>query len=148
MYKKFGGVQIEDVVVYAKDYLAKNPDVKIFVGTDSSVLRSGTLYATAICFYHPGNGAHVVFERKRKEKCKDLFTRLWNETMLSLEVALSLRDAGIEVTVDLDINPDLTYKSNQAHDAAVGLMKGYQFNVRTKPEAFAATCAADLLCKD
>jgi predicted RNase H-related nuclease YkuK (DUF458 family) len=148
MFKKFGGQKIEDVSLYVKEYLQKYPGVKVYIGTDSVQLRSATNYATAICLWHVGNGAHVIFQRQRLEKTKDLFTRLWIETELSLKVANELRDSiGVESVVDLDINPSEKYKSNMAHDAAMGMVKGYGFEVRTKPDAWAASCAADLLCK-
>lgn len=51
------------------------------------------------------------------------------------------------ITCDLDINPDKMYKSSMVHDVGVGTLKGNGFRTRTKPTAWAASCAADLLCK-
>lgn len=51
------------------------------------------------------------------------------------------------VFVDLDFNPSENHKSNIVHDAGVGTLKGHGFRVRTKPTAWAASCAADLVCK-
>ncbi len=148
MFKKFGGEKIEDVSLYVREYLTKHPNVTVFVGTDSVQLRSATMYATALCFWHNGHGVHVVFERNRLPKTKDLFTRLWTETEMSLKLANELKEkCGVDSVVDLDINPNEKYKSNVAHDAAVGMIKGYGFEVRTKPNAWAASVAADLLCK-
>jgi hypothetical protein len=148
MFKKFGGEHIEDIGLYTKKYLEKNPDVKLYIGTDSIQLRYSTLYATALCFWHNGNGVHVVFSRTKTLKVKDLYTRLWSEVEMSLELANQLKNNHqIEATVDLDINSNKKYKSFIAHDAAVGMIKGYGFVVRTKPDAWAASAAADLLCK-
>ena len=148
MFKKFGGEHIEDIGLYTKKYLEENPDVKLYIGTDSIQLRYSTLYATALCFWHSGNGVHVVFSRTKTLKVKDLYTRLWAEVEMSLELANQLKNNHqIEATVDLDINSNKKYKSFIAHDAAVGMIKGYGFVVRTKPDAWAASAAADLLCK-
>jgi len=148
MFKKFGGQKIQDVSLYVKEYLEKYPDVKVYIGTDSVQMRLATTYATAICLWHIGNGAHVIFERQRLEKTRDLFTRLWKETEISIKIANKLRDSiGVESIIDLDINPSEKYKSNMAHDAAMGMVKGYGFEARSKPDAWAATCAADLLCR-
>jgi predicted RNase H-related nuclease YkuK (DUF458 family) len=147
MYKKFGNESIDDICLYAKNYLEKYPDVIVYVGTDSKQLRWITLYATTLCFLHPGKGVHIVFERQKIDKVKDLFTRLWIETELSVKLALNLREHGIESTIDLDINPSVKYKSNMAHDASIGFVKSHMFVARTKPDAWAASCAADLLCK-
>jgi hypothetical protein len=71
-----------------------------------------------------------------------------SEVEMSLELANQLKNNHqIEATVDLDINSNKKYKSFIAHDAAVGMIKGYGFVVRTKPDAWAASAAADLLCK-
>ena len=51
------------------------------------------------------------------------------------------------VDIDLDFNPNKKWGSNVVHDSAVGMLKGCGFRVRTKPRAWAASCAADLLCK-
>ena len=51
------------------------------------------------------------------------------------------------ITCDLDLNPSHMHKSNMVHDAGIGVIKGSGFRVRTKPNAWVATCAADLLCK-
>jgi predicted RNase H-related nuclease YkuK (DUF458 family) len=176
-YKKFGGELIGDLGEYARNYISKNPDVVLCVGTDSKQLRKRTLYATAICFQHPGKGVHVVFKRENFPKIRDMFTRLWKEGELSLAVSEYLegelkgvynrkltnpeRDRGLELVsgmkladIHLDFNPSKNHKSNMVYEAAVGMIKGYGYRVYTKqdpesdvPNAWGATCAADLLCK-
>lgn len=51
------------------------------------------------------------------------------------------------ITCDLDINSDKMYKSSMVHDVGIGTLKGNGFRTRSKPNAWAASCAADLLCK-
>jgi predicted RNase H-related nuclease YkuK (DUF458 family) len=51
------------------------------------------------------------------------------------------------ITCDLDINPDKMYKSNIVHDVGIGTLKGSGFRTRSKPNSWAASCAADLLVK-
>ena len=201
-FKLFGGKIIEDVGQYAIDYIKKNAvdhsEIIIYIGTDSKQLRKHTMYATAIAFYHVGKGAHIIFNRTKIPKVKDLFTRLYNEVEMTRRTAEALNkdlvgnyhfrwtDANIWVevggykvesmknadkengtnllgelvkkynddlkhqkliTCDLDLNPSKMHKSNMVHDAGVGALKGNGFRVRTKPNAWCATCAADLLCK-
>ena len=87
-WKQFGGFQIEDLGDYCRDYVSKNKDLRIYVGTDSSQKRRYTLYATTVCFVHERAGAHVIFKRDRIPKIArhDLFNRLWKEVELSFEV--------------------------------------------------------------
>ena len=51
------------------------------------------------------------------------------------------------ITCDIDINPDKMYKSNMVHGIGIGTLKGSGFRTRSKPNAIAASGAADLLCK-
>lgn len=184
-FKLFGGNQIKNVGEYILDYVAKYPEIMIFVGTDSVQLRKNTLYATAIVLYHPGNGAHVIFKRHILPKIKDLYTRLWNEVEYTKKVAgflnknlegkykfiwtkdtlrqyknmnrmpsdHELNEANEKlkfeklIFVDLDFNSSENHKSYIVHDAAVNLFKSLGYRVRTKPKAWAASCAADLVCK-
>jgi len=156
-FKLFGGHVIPDLATYVKDYVTKYPDVEVYVGTDSSQLRKQTIYATVIAFRHPSNGVHIIFNRERLPKMKVLFERLWKEVEFSLEVAEQVNAILSEVrtcdpgkrllTVDLDLNPSHNHKSNMVHDSGVGTIKGYGYVVRTKPDSWAASCAADLLCK-
>lgn len=55
------------------------------------------------------------------------------------------------IDIDIDVNPiagsNEKNLSNKICRSAVGMLEGYGYRVRTKPFAFAATAAADLLCK-
>jgi predicted RNase H-related nuclease YkuK (DUF458 family) len=51
------------------------------------------------------------------------------------------------ITCDLDLNPSQMFKSSMVHDTGVGVLKGNGFRVRTKPDSWVASCAADLLCR-
>ena len=88
------------------------------------------------------------------------YTFEWNKdtlreykNMLRMPSDDELREANIKlqseklIFVDLDFNPSENHKSNVVHDAGVGTLKGLGYRVRTKPTAYAATCAADLVCK-
>jgi predicted RNase H-related nuclease YkuK (DUF458 family) len=195
-FKLFGGNILEDLGQYARDYINSSGDdhsqIIVYVGTDSKQLRHSTLYATAIAFYHIGGGAHIVFRRVNIPKVRDMFTRLYNEVEMTMEVSEYLHkeleghynfewnedniwmeiggdraqrlrgntelkriidglnsDLQHQKTVicDLDLNPSKNHKSNMVYDAGVGTIKGNGFRVRTKPHAWVASCAADLLCK-
>lgn len=156
-FKIFGGTPIEDVGKYAKDYLSKHENVTVYVGTDSNPRTMW--FATVVLFYHKGAGGHYILrkfkpseeERKQMRDKFNLFSRLYYEANASLEVATYLEEtlAGFPkngrsiVTVNLDINPSMDEESHVAFSAAVGLLKGMNFEFRTKPNAYAASSAAD-----
>ena len=65
-----------------------------------------------------------------------MWTRLWMECEKSVEVALYLREHGIEIdTIDLDYNIDPAKKSNKLVKAAVGYVNGFGFKARYKPDS-------------
>ena len=171
---KTDGTIIEDVAQYVKDYFAEKnrigkgfDEFEIFIGTDSQRVRRGrlTLYASVICLYTVGKGAHIIYAktkrndiaptaRKNKRGAKrpadgGLFYRLQWEVEYSMQVANYLNrnnvfaECGIgQIHFDIAINPE--FDSNIAYTYAVGYAKSAGYNARTKPEAIAASYAADM----
>lgn len=107
----------------------------------------------------------------RRVKVRDLWSKLWREVELAkalgdyleVELAGSYRRFTPEevvkeghkphqtnlVDIDLDLNPEPgkagRNKSNSVHDAGVQYIVGSGFRVRTKPHAWSASCAADMI---
>ena len=71
------------------------------------------------------------------------------ETSDSVEVAEKMREAGIKRPkwIDIDLNPDPRYKSNEVFRQAVGLVEGMGYQCRFKTLGPIATYAADHLVK-
>jgi len=148
-FRLYSGELINDLGEYIKNYIEQNPDVLIYIGTDS-VDRKQTIYVTTICFRHPHAGAHVIYKREREIKSPDLFTKLWREVEKSSEVGNYVKDYifnGTHLTIDLDLSPLPRNASNITHDAARGYMIAQGFKVRSKPQAWSATRAADHLLR-
>ena len=115
-FRKVDGTVIDDVAQYVKDYFnAKRTnnftdEFEIFIGTDSQRVRRGrlTLYATVICLYTVGKGAHIIYTRTKRDdigptqkkikgrKGSDpmLFRRLEWEVTYSMQVADYLKENG------------------------------------------------------
>ena len=90
------------------------------------------------------HGCHVIYKKEVLPEIKDIWTRLWKECEKAVEVALYLKEHGIEIdTIDLDYNIDPTKKSNKLVKAAVGYVIGYGFKARYKPELLPGVYAAD-----
>jgi predicted RNase H-related nuclease YkuK (DUF458 family) len=146
-FQDFDGNEIDDIVSYVKEYTSGD-DFEVFVGTDSQVYSDHTKYVTAVCMYNGDRGAHVVYSRDRIYRDeRELFNRLWEEAEATINVAGELsEEIGIgNVVMHFDINPSEEYRSNIAHEAAVGLAKSSGFSFDVKPRAWAASCAADHL---
>jgi predicted RNase H-related nuclease YkuK (DUF458 family) len=134
-----------ELAEYVKEYLHKHRGykVQIYLGCDSQN-RKETVYATTLVFHIASAGCHVIYKKDKKPMIKDIWTRLWGEVERSIEVALYLREHGIEVsTIDLDYNEDPLYGSNKLVAAAVGYVESLGFKGRIKPDLLPAICAAD-----
>jgi len=154
-FKKSSGEKIPDIVEYVKDYVKTHQNIDVMVGTDSQTKGARTVFSTVIAMYdhgdgEHGHGAHCIFNRwstprYRKEQ---RFDRLIKETEESINTAKKLRDAGIKVAfVDIDINPDPKYKSNEAFNAAYGWVTGEGFECRWKTLGPLITSFADWMVK-
>ena len=173
-FRKIGGANIDDVAQYIKDYFkAKREELlgdefEIFIGTDSQRVRRGrlTLYATVICLYTVGKGAHIIYTRTKRDdigptsrkvggrKGSDpmLFQRLWWEVDYTTQVANYLKDNGVFIghgvaQVHLDISANPENKSNAVYKSAVGYVESMGYSARVKPNSVAASYAADFMVR-
>lgn len=145
-----------ELISYVKDYIGKNPETEILIGTDSQNRKRETVYAIVIGLYRPGKGAHVLYTRFTTPRVRitENATRLLNEVWFSVEIAEQIKnDIGIKAKwIDIDINADVKFKSNIALSNALGLVKGMGYEVRHKNSiniggAPMMTYAADHLVK-
>ena len=173
-FRKYGDEVIEDIVEYIKDKVKEGDDVRVVVGCDSQQRRSYTLYALTIMLYDEirHRGAHIVFMKIRTKKERDIFTRLMNESLYSLDLANWLDSKltdGIylkpkfktneydgsyptrKVEIHVDVNPeygkDKRNKSHVVYSSVMGMLCGSGFSVKSKPSSFAASSAADSLLR-
>ncbi len=135
-------------------------DVVIMVGADS--LPPNRVSATivgVVAIYLVGHGAHVIYTKRKfaANQTRNVAARLWKEVELAVEIAQELRVdelqkllpnlSSLEVNVQLDFNEDEKYPSGKLKESAVGYVKAFGYNCDIKPFAFAATYAADKICR-
>jgi len=147
--------------------LNKRMILKVSVGTDSqkSSGKGNYKFATVILITTSedlgggvivGRGAMVISgiyynQFKARGNDKELVNeRMVYEVGKSVEVAyeiaplLDLYDIPLEIHAD--INPDPIHDSNKALQHAIGYILGMGYSFKIKPEAFAASNAADRKC--
>jgi len=148
-YKKLYGKEELELVPYVKDYLESNEGVEILIGCDSQNQGEKTTYAIVVALYRNGKGAHVLYKKWKTEREYTRSIRLLNEVWYAVETAEEMREAGIPKPkwIDIDLNPDPIYKSNEVFRQAVGLVEGMGYEVRYKSLGPIATYAADHLVK-
>jgi len=138
-----------DVIDYVRQYLSSRDNVDILIGCDSQVKGRQTVYALVLALYTPGKGAHVLYDKFYTPRDREISTRLMNEVWHSINLANELKDAGLPKAkyIDIDLNPDPRYKSNEVLRAAVGWAEGLGYSVRHKGDSPVMTYCADHLVK-
>jgi predicted RNase H-related nuclease YkuK (DUF458 family) len=136
---------------------AQSDETKIYLGADSERFKLNGLwyadYTLAVVVHIDGTSGckifgNVIRERDYDQKKNKPSMRLMNEVYKVSELFQSLADVLEDryVEVHLDINPDLKYGSSCVIQQAIGYIKGTcNVNPLVKPNAFAATYAADRL---
>ena len=148
-YKRLYDGKSVDLESYVKDYMSSKDNVEILIGCDSQNFSDKTIYAIVVALYDKGKGAHVIYNRWKTDREPTRNIRLLNEVWYAIETAEKLKEAGIPKPkwIDMDINPDPKYKSNEVFRQAVGLVEGMGYEVRYKSLGPIATYAADHLVK-
>ena len=139
-----------------KNYInTQSPATRIYIGVDSERIKINQMwyadYTSAIVVHIDGKHGCKLFgevtrERDYDQKANRPNTRLMTEVYKVSELYLKLADI-LEnrlVEVHLDINPSDKHASSNVVSQAIGYIRG-TCNVipLVKPEAFAATYAAD-----
>ena len=148
-YKRLFDGQKVDLVDYVKDYMSTKENIEILIGCDSQNFSDKTIYAIVVALYEPGKGAHVLFRRWKSDRERVRATRLLNEVWYAIETAEEMKNIGIPKPkwIDIDLNPDPRYKSNEVFRQAVGMVEGMGYKVRYKSLGPIATYAADHIVK-
>ena len=137
-----------DPIIYTKKILNKNPFVSIHIGTDSQSRAKKTQFATVIAYRFGNRGVHYILSKVGFPKIKDLWTRLWKEAEMSINVSeLITNSLNISVEIDMDYNEDNNFKSNKLVAATKGWANSLGYKVNVKPNIQIATKAADHHCK-
>lgn len=131
-----------DIIAFVKEAAADGQAVHI--GTDSLQTGRFTQFVTVVVILTPSKGGRVAHSREVVPRIASLRERLLKETWRSVDLGMQL--TGIvpgELTVHIDANSVETHKSHQYVQELVGLVVGQGFNAVIKPDAWAASHAAD-----
>lgn len=85
-FKKLTSNQTFELVDYVKEYVEANReyDMKMYLGCDSQTKGIVTTYATTLVFHVATSGCHVIYKKEVVPVVRDIWTRLWKETELSV----------------------------------------------------------------
>jgi predicted RNase H-related nuclease YkuK (DUF458 family) len=152
IWRKLGTGEKISLIEYLHTWLGKNEEHKLYIGCDSHNSVNRTKFAVAIVLHNPTKGGHVIYSKLEIPKIgskNSSYERLWKEVELSVETAQELMDNGIQKPdyIDIDLNPDPRYRSNDLLRSAVGLVESLGIEARYKTMSNWSISIADTLCK-
>lgn len=147
-WKTLSGVFVPDLVREVA-CIVGDSEILVHVGTDSKTRGGRTDYVTAVAVAQRGGGGRIIYRRERHRNAQSLADRLFREVDLSVRVASHLSDHLIQdLVVHVDANEDVRHRSARYVQALAGMVVGYGFQVRVKPDAWCATRVADYVVKE
>jgi predicted RNase H-related nuclease YkuK (DUF458 family) len=138
---------IKNIINFIKN---TEKSTKIYIGADSKNIRNHkkTQFIVAVVIHYSGSRGSKMFAlSKTVPVIRSVNQRLLEEAFYAMEIALKLREEVGErfLSVHLDINPNPIHKSSGVIREAVGMISGQGLNFKIKPDALAATSAADYI---
>ncbi|WP_052295941.1 ribonuclease H-like YkuK family protein [Pseudothermotoga thermarum] len=112
---------------------------KIFIGTDSDGNQDFVVFATALVVYKVGVGGIYFYKLKREKKYHDIYSRLFEEVHLSIEMANFVKQSLGLNHAEIHIDAGQDGESKEIISTLVGYVKGMGYNFKLKPWAFAAS---------
>ena len=147
IFKTIKGQNV-NVVQHTLNILKENPNVQIHIGTDSQNFGKVTSYSTVIAYRYGSKGVHYIATKQKIPVIKDMWTKLWKEAEMSIEVAQWLTEQiNVRIEIDMDYNGDEDYESFKLISAAKGWANSLGYKVNVKPDNQIATRAADHHCR-
>lgn len=151
-------LHIKALVDKIKAFILEEPDAKyaLTIGSDSEI-RNETSNSrflglvTAIVIYRKGNGGRYFWKKKKIATPHTLREKIYEEVLMSLDVAHKLvpelreQLQGTNANYDLEIHIDVGEKgaTREMIREVVGMVTGSGFVARTKPFSYAASNIAD-----
>ena len=124
-------------VIYKRDNYAKIPDLFLRMWTESTISKdiADKIEIVLLEYKHS-------FAKEMPHNIPSAFKYLTDNN-----IVLYKDDNRKICEIHCDINPNKNFKSNIAYQAVNGWLSSSGFVTKMKPNAYAASCAADLICR-
>ena len=120
---------------------------KILVGTDSEYFNHKIDFVSVIVVHRVGQGARYFWRRQIFKSSLSLHQRLWQEALLSLNICQQLlkilTERKLNFHFELHLDLGTIGKSSSSVKEIINLVRSYGFDVKIKPESYAASKIAD-----
>ncbi|HIC95664.1 TPA: hypothetical protein EYP12_03420 [Candidatus Bipolaricaulota bacterium] len=123
---------------------AKGPDRQRYGAKQAPPME----FVSAIIIHRVGKGGRYFWRRVREENIYTLRQKIYKEASLSFELARGLlrglaAQTSFEYNLEIHIDVGEHGRTRELIDEVVGYIRGSGFEVKTKPEAYAASSVAD-----
>lgn len=126
----------------------RNPDVKIYIGTDAQEKSDDYCYVSAVVFRHGKRGAHVIY-RTEKHKKTNNYQKLSREGEMTIKLADFIREKLPLVKIEaleFDFNNDFETESTNHVATFKGWAEG--LNYRAKVKCVGGECLLSIRAAD
>lgn len=142
--------KLVNIVEHTLEQIQMNPNVKIYIGTDSQDVGEKTDYATCIVYRYGRNGAHFIYSRESVIRIRDMFTRLYTEGVRTVETAELIRTEVPSIqfeALEFDYADVAKTLSTRVVSALKGWVKGLGMNPSFKGGEKISTKCGDHVCR-
>ncbi len=154
-----GKMSLDQVIQAILDLIKENPrdNFRLIIGTDSEAQafengreKGRADFVIAIIWHHIGHGGRYFWQRLQQDNIKTMRQRIYQEVNLSLSIAQDLlnklqKSDHDKIIQNLEIHVDVGQNgpTREMVKEVIGMVRGYGFNCKTKPESYGASCVAD-----
>lgn len=128
----------------------KDKKMKVYLGVDSQNELLKTKYVAVIVLRFHKNGGHEIISTINLEKIYDTRYKLLREADIMAELVRNYKsffeENNIQFECHMDYNRVTNFKSNGVIQEATSYLKVQNVKFKIKPEAWAASSAADYFC--
>ncbi len=143
-------VELQSMLEKIRQFAAEKKEAtyKIIIGTDSLGSNIGsTDFVTALVVQRVGNGGKYFWRSLKQEPIFNFRDRIIKEVMLSLSTATQilemLRQLEFEFEFEVHVDVGSNGRTSTLISEVTGMIRGYNFPFKTKPESYAASNVAD-----
>lgn len=147
-----GKLSFDAVLSHIDNYIRESPSdrYKVIVGADSQS-NSKTKVVIVICVCRVGKGGRYFYSVDVIKKIKDIRTKIYLETKLSIDIAKMINEhmfhnnANYDFCIHADIGKN--GKSSKLIKEIIGWVEAEGFTCYIKPNSFVASTIADRISK-
>lgn len=146
----YGEKTKEQVLNFILEKVSSDPSYKIIIGTDSQNTYK-TKMVIVVCVLKEGKGGNFFYHIDYLKKIKDLNTKIYTETELSLSLARELNqllhEKGVRANVEIHVDIGRKGKTKDLIQSILGWVNSEGLECKIKPYSFVASTIADKISK-